>query len=189
MTIPIFADAAIAHIGQLNLLPLTTNALSVTTTGAVQPRSYVPMVKLRRVAAQNVPVTTNTLMSWDTVDRNNDSMFTLSSPTQVTIQTSGSYALDCEVGFTFSSGGNGWLISRALLNGTVPLVNSVAGDVLSMYGSFSGRANTLHIGTQLLNLTAGNVVYIQVYQDTGASTLATDTILPYPSLSLWRTGP
>lgn len=183
MTIPTFITNTIVHTGALNTLPLGINTLSLATVGASPPRSYVPQVKLRRVASQTVSSATRTLISWDTVDRNTDSMFTLSNPTQVTVQTAGSYGLDVELAWGSSPGVGDFMVLWALLNGTVTSVNAVSADE-----QVDTDFTRLHISTVLPNLTTGNTVYVMVYQNTGGS-VNIDTGTPVSSIGMWRLGP
>lgn len=183
MTIPAFVSSSIVHIGALNTLPLGINGLSLATVGASPPRSYVPQVKLRRVATQTITSATRTLMSWDTVDRNTDAMFTLSSPTQITVQTAGSYGLDVEMSWGSSPGIGDFMVLWALLNGTVTSVNAVSADE-----QLDTNFTRMHVSTVLPNLTVGNTVYVMIYQNTG-SNVSTDTGVPVPSMGMWRLGP
>lgn len=186
MTMPTFTDGVVVHQGDLNGLSTGINNLSTYTLGAVPPRAYVPTLRVRRVAAQTIPNNANTLVSWDTVDVNNDNMFSLSTPTTITIQTAGSYAFDVEWGWANSTSGD--RVIWATKNGTSTIANSVATDEQHGVSLVTGRGNTMHIATVLPACVIGDTLFTQVYQNAGGS-LNSTTIQPVSSLSLWRIGP
>lgn len=188
MTMPTFTDGVAVHAVDLNKLPTGINAINTTVTGAVAPRAYVPTVRLRRNAAQSVPNATNTLVSWDTIDINNDNMFTLVTPTQLTVQTAGSYALDVEWGWTANNSGLGRVI-WGTKNGTNTIANSVCTDEQKAITGPTGRGNTMHIATVLPNCVVGDTFFVLVYQDSGGALNSVSTgSTPASTFSMWRIG-
>lgn len=188
MTMPTFTDGTVVHQASLNSLSTGINNLGTVVTGAVAPRAYVPMVRLRRVAAQTIANATNTTVQWDTIDVNNDNMFTLVSPTQITIQTAGSYALDVEWGWTSSA--SQYRVIWGTKNGTSTTANSVCTDEQLGITGITGRGNTMHIATVLPNCIVGDTFFVIVHQNSGGSlTSITSGFQPVSSLSMWRIGP
>lgn len=193
MVMPTFTDGSVVHQAGLNGLSTGINNLNTVVTGAVAPRAYVPIARLRRVNAQTFPNAINTLVQWDTVDVNNDNMFTLVSPTQVLVQTAGSYALDVEFGWTANSAGG--RVLWGCKNGTSP-TNYVATDEQAAGSTASGiyptgRGNTLHIATVLPNCVVGDLFSVMVYQNSGGGLANANggTFVPASSVSMWRLGP
>jgi len=187
VTMPTFTDGNVVHQASLNALSTGINNINTTVTGAAAPRSYVPTVRLRRVAGQNITNNTNTTISWDTIDVNNDNMFTLVSPTQITIQTAGSYAFDCEFGFTLN--GSGHRVIWGTKNGTSTTANSVATDEQTAMSGATGRGNTMHMATVMPNCVVGDTFFVIVFQDSGVTlTSITSGFQPVSSLSMWRIG-
>lgn len=188
MSMPTFTDGVVVHQASLNSLSTGINNLSTYVLGAVPPRSYVPAVRLRRTNAQTITNATNTTVSWDTVDSNPDNMFTLVSPTQITIQTAGSYALDVEWGWTSSSSGD--RVIWGTKNGTSTTANSVCTDEQHGAALITGRGNTMHIATVLPGCVVGDTFFVVVFQNSGGSlTSITSGFQPLSSLSMWRIGP
>lgn len=188
MTMPTFADGAVVHDTTLNLLSAGINNLSTYTLGAVPPRSYNPTLRLRRVAAFSVATTVNTPVSWDTVDVNNDNMFTLSAPSTITIQTAGSYALTVEWGWSTSSAGD--RVIWGTKNGVSTTANSVCTDEQHGAALITGRGNTMHIATVMPSCIVGDTFFALVFQNSGgALTSAASPFQPFSSLSMWRIGP
>lgn len=188
MTMPTFTDGTVVHQASLNSLSTGINNLSTYTLGAAPPRSYVPICRLRRVAGQTITNNTNTTISWDTIDSNPDNMFTLVSPTQITIQTAGTYALDVEFGFTAST--TGGRVLWGTKNGTSTTANSVCTDEQNGIMGPTGRGNTMHIATVLPSCVVGDTFFVIAYQNSGGSlTSITSGFQPVSSLSMWRIGP
>lgn len=190
MTMPTFTDGVAVHAVDLNKLPTGINNINSTVTGAVAPRAYVPMVRLRLNTAQSIPNGTNTSVSWDTIDVNNDNMFTLVSPTQITIQTAGSYALDVEFGWAYAAGGTGRTI-WGTKNGTSTTANTVCTDEGPVFQAPTGRGNTLHIATVLPNCVIGDTFFVIVFQNSGGALNSSSSSANQPAstLSMWRLGP
>lgn len=186
MTMPNFVDGFPVRQGDLNALSAGINNLSTYTLGAPPPRTYVPQVRLRRVNPLPIPNGQNTPIGWDTVDDNPDSMFTTSQPTQVTVQTPGTYAVTVEFGFTSSAAG--FRVIWGTLNGLSTTANSVCTDEQPGMAGITGRGNTLHIATKLSGLTVGSTFFVQAFQNSGGQ-LTTAVFQPYSSLSMWRIGP
>jgi hypothetical protein len=187
MTMPTFTDGVVVHQTSLNALSTGVNNLNTVVTGAVAPRAYVPLLRLKRTAAQSIPNTTNTAVSWDTIDVNNDNMFTLVSPTQITIQTAGSYALDVEFGWAANNTGGRTIWGTKNSTSTA---NAVCIDEQISATMATGRGNTMHIATVLPNCVVGDTFFAIVYQASGgALNSVTTTAIPVSSLSMWRIGP
>lgn len=188
MVMPTFTDGVAVHQASLNALSAGINNLSTVSTGAVAPRAYVPALRLRRTNAQTITNTTNTPVSWDTIDSNPDNMFTLVSPTQITIQTAGSYALEIEWGWTASAAGD--RVIWGTKNGTSTTANSVCTDEQHGATLITGRGNTMHIATVLPSCVVGDTFFVIVFQNSGGSlTSITSGFQPLSSLSMWRYGP
>lgn len=187
MTMPTFTDGVVVHAVDMNKLPTGINNLNTVVTGAVAPRAYVPLLRLQRTASQTIPTATNTAVSWDTINVNNDNMFTLVSPTQITIQTAGSYALDVEWGWT--ANGTGGRAIWGTKNST-STANAVCIDEQIPGTMATGRGNTMHIATVLPNCVVGDTFFVIVYQSSGGNlNSVTTTAIPVSSLSMWRIGP
>lgn len=187
MAMPTFTDGLVVHQASLNGLSTGINNLSTTTLGAVPPRAYVPILRLKRVAAQSIPNNANTSVSWDTIDSNPDNMFTLSAPTQITIQTAGSYALDVEWGWAANNTGGRTIWGTKNSNATS---NAVCIDEQISGTMPTGRGNTMHIATVLPGCVVGDLFFCVVYQNSGgALNNAVAPAVPNCSLSMWRVGP
>lgn len=188
MTMPTFTDGSVVHQGPLNSLSTGINNLSTYLLGAAAPRSYVPMVRLRRNNIQSIPNNANTAISWDTVDVNPDNMFTLVAPTQITIQTGGTYAFDVEFGFAGSASGG--RVIWGTKNGLNTVANSVTTDEQNGITGPTGRGNTLHIATVMPSCVAADTFFVQVYQNSGGALNSVSTSsTPASTLSMWRIGP
>lgn len=188
MTMPTFLDGTVVHDATLNLLSAGINNLSTYTLGAVPPRAYNPTLRLRRVTAFSVANATNTSVSWDTVDVNNDAMFTLSAPATISIQTAGSYALTVEWGWASSSAGD--RVIWGTKNGTSTTANSVCTDEQHAAALITGRGNTMHIATVLPSCIVGDTFFAVVFQNSGGALASiTPGFQPVSSLSMWRIGP
>jgi hypothetical protein len=189
MTMPTFTDGTVVHQGDLNLLSTGINNLSTYSLGAVPPRSYVPTLKLRKNAQQTIPTNANTNVSWDTIDVNNDSMFTLSANTVITIQTAGSYAVFAEFGWVQNStGGRVLWVNK---NGTNPTTAGIGIDEQAASGPVStSRGNTHHIANLLPNCVVGDTFYVVVFQSSGGGLAnVPNTLPPLCSLVCYRVGP
>lgn len=188
MAMPTFTDGPVVHAGTMNTLSTGINNLSTYVLGAVPPRSYVPMVRLRRNNLQSIPNNANTSISWDTIDVNPDNMFTLVSPTQITIQTAGTYAFDVEWGWAGSTSGG--RVIWGTKNGTNTVANSVCTDEQNGITGPTGRGNTMHIATVLPSCVVGDTFFAVVYQNSGGALNSVGTSsTPASTLSMWRIGP
>lgn len=188
MTMPTFTDGVLAHAASFNAMSTGINNLSTYALGAVPPRAYVPTVRLQRTNAQTFTTGTNTPVQWDTVNVNNDNMFTLSSPTVINIQTAGSYALDVEFGWSTSSAGD--RVMWGTKNGTSTTANSVCTDEQHGAALITGRGNTMHIATVMPNCVVGDTFFVLCFQNSGGSlTNVVAPFQPFSSLSMWRIGP
>lgn len=186
---PTFTDGVVVHQASLNSLSTGINNLSAYTLGAAPPRAYVPTLRLRKNAQQTFTTNTITNISWDTIDVNNDNMFTLSTNNVVTIQTAGSYAVDLEFGWELNaSGGRVMWVTK---NGTNPTSNSIGIDEqLANSGVSTGRGITHHIANMLPNCVVGDTFYCQVFQSSGGNLHnIPNTLPPLCSVVCWRVGP
>lgn len=188
MTMPTFTDGTVVHQGDLNTLSSGINNLSTYALGAVPPRAYVPTVRLRRTAAQTITTNVNTAVSWDTIDINNDNMFSLASPTVVTVQTAGSYAVAIEYGF--ASNNTGGRVLWGTKNGITTNVNSGCIDEQNATTVSTGRGNTLHVSSIFPNCVVGDTFFGVVFQSSGGNlTNVISPFWPYSSFNMWRIGP
>lgn len=189
MTMPTFTDGTVVHQGDLNLLSTGINNLSTYSLGAVPPRAYIPTLKLRKNAQQSIPTNANTNVSWDTIDVNNDSMFTLSAPTVITIQTAGSYIVDVEFGWELNStGGRVLWVNK---NGSNPAANGIGIDEQAATSGIStSRGNTHHIANMLPNCVVGDTFVVTVFQSSGGALHnVPNTLPPLCSVVSYRVGP
>lgn len=185
MTMPIFTDGQIVHQGDLNALSTGINNLATYMLGATLPRSYVPMIKLQRAAAQTIPTGTDTLVSWDTVvGPNNDTMWVASQPTTVSIKTAGSYVVLAQGSLATNTTGSRYM--QILLNGTDSTTNAVAMD--NQAGANWGDGNMMRAAVLLPGLSAGSTIYLNLWQNSGGN-LSTLVGRGACTLSVWRVGP
>lgn len=120
--IPTFRDGVMTHDVDLNALVANINNLYATAMGGVDYTSTRPELALR---VTNSNRTCNRLVDqlvvWDVADKNTDNMWV--SGSTITVQTTGTYRLNAQVG-TDGSYGDGmslWIV----VNGTVAATNAV----------------------------------------------------------------
>lgn len=170
-TLPTFTDGTVVHQADLNSLVSNINILALNTAGKQQAAQYLrPLCLIRLTATQSINNATTTLVNWGVADVNTDSMWTGSTPTQMTAQTAGVYVLSFSSLFA-----NGLTTStnpseaRIMVNGTSPSTNTVACGTYSIYngGWFVGTSATVQ-------LAAGATIFFAVTQSsTATATLGT----------------
>lgn len=122
-----------------------------------------PMVIVRRAAAQSIPTTTVTSISFDTEDVDTNAMFTATS-TNITIQTSGVYLLAGTVQVT--SNITGVRDAGFQKNGTT--INSAAGAFAANMQAVNGGDSVLTL-SGIANLVATDIITLYIYQTSGGS--------------------
>ena len=133
--LPSFVDGTLVHQADLNSLVSNINVAALQNFGKQQPAQYVkPLCLVHLTTTQTITTGTETLVSWGATDVSTDNMWVSSQPTQMTVQTAGTYTLGFSAVFT-----NGLTTStnssegRIMVNGTVPATNTVGGNTTSIY--------------------------------------------------------
>lgn len=164
------------------------NTLSTATLGGLPPRSIVPQVKLK-VSGQSIPNSTNTLISWSSAVSNTDTMWASGTPTQITVQTAGTYVVTINIGW--ASNGTGFRFVFGLLNGTTAgfavCKNQQAGAAFAV----AAIGTTQTVSAVLPNLAVGNTFFVLVNQGSGGalSTVNNAFSASVSDVSMWRIGP
>lgn len=157
--LPTFRDGVLATAADLNALAAYVNSLYTTTMGHPTHTAKKPAVVLRVTGTHAVATGTDTAAIWDVADVNNDSMWVVGTPTQVTIQTAGTYKIDLTLG-TSGVYGDG-LTCYITVNGTTASTNGVG--VWHDTKSDRGRA------TCTVSLAAGATVFGIINHTAGVS--------------------
>lgn len=135
----------------------------------------------RTGAAQSISHATETALSFDTEDRDDNGYWTVSNPTRLTAPATGWYVVHAGTRWGSTSGG----FVRTLylrINGTTG-VEGARSD-LSV-----GTANNAQSVSGIVYLTAGDYVEAIVYQDSGSSdSISTGTSGQRPGMSMHRLG-
>lgn len=122
--------------------------------GAASSQSEGALV--RREATQSVSNNTDTLVSWDTEDRDDNSYYSGGSPTRLTIPATGWYTGCTTVDWAFNATGSRYLHHR--ING----INTWLDQIGANLSEFVTRCWTEY-------LTASDYIEVNVFQDSGSS--------------------
>lgn len=152
--LPTFADGQVMHQTGLNALAANTSGLYKGNLGAFRTRP--PLCTVRVTAAQSIPSTTDTLVTWGAADLNPDSMWSAGAPAVVTIPVVGTYFLYAQLA---TSGSANQLAVRIMVNGIDPAVNSL---------TTASCASTSCGVSAVASIAAGSVVAVSCYQTNGA---------------------
>ena len=123
-TLPTFRDGVVAAAVDLNSLRTNVANFYTVAMGASGHTTKKPALVLRVTGTHAVANSTDTAVIWDVADVNNDSMWAVGTPTQVTIQTAGTYKIDLTLGT--SGVYNDGLTCYITVNGTTPSSQGVA---------------------------------------------------------------
>jgi hypothetical protein len=169
--IPSFTDGTVVNASNLNALAANlTNLYNYNQASFISQR---PAVQTKQTTGQSIPVTTDTLVNFQSATINTDNMWTASVPNTITIQHAGIYWVYAQVRYpgVTTSGFNHTCTGAILANGTA-VGNAVAG--CGIPGTTAGAGPSLHMGT-VLNLAAGGTLFLNAWHsDTAAMTLGTD---------------
>lgn len=164
-----FVDGTIVHQGALNNLSANGDTLCQITTGKTSASgvSSKPIVEAHLTATFNVANSLDTLISWNAQGYDTDNMWTASQSTQFNIQTAGKYRISTVSDWTANV--TGQRVTKIMVNGT-----GNANVVASFIGNASSAFDTCYPVAYTVQLAAGAVVYIDVFQTSGgALTLGT----------------
>jgi hypothetical protein len=164
--LPTFLEATAVHQADLDALKSNiTNLYNYNQAGFISQR---PCVIVQQTVGQSVPNTTDTLVNFQSASVNTDNMWTVVSPNVVTIQHAGIYWIFGQARWgaygpaTLATVGS----PSILINGTNPLVNTVAQNVLPFV---SGGAGATSQAGCLVNLAVGATLYLNVWQNIGGT--------------------
>jgi hypothetical protein len=146
-------------------------------TDMVQFLMNPPMIRLRKVAQQNISNATNTALAYDYVEVETENMWDSANPSKVTPITPGWYA--GTYGASFVSNVTGYRQLDAIKNGSANPTMRMKYDPVT--GPSVGR------GISFLEQFNGTTDYLEVYiyQNSGGSLLtATGSMQYYPDLAL-----
>lgn len=164
--LPTFTDGVVVHQADLNALVTNINVLAANTAGKQQAAQYLrPLCLVRLTSSQNISNNTVTLVNWGVADVNSDNMWTGSQPTQMTVQTAGTYLLGQSnlFGSGLTSSGN-TSDARIMVNGTAPSTNTVSAGTTSIYnGGWFVQASAV------VALAAGATIFFSVTQISGST--------------------
>lgn len=182
MTMPTFVDAVVVHATSLNALATGINNLNSLLTGAVAPRLYVPTVTASINTPHLMATATDTIMTFDVSNINNDNM-RAASVNHFTIQTAGIYIVWAQACFTANA--TGVRAAHILLNGTSVATNAVA---RASEGAPSGTdLATIALKTPPMSLAAAATLYLSTWQSSGGN-LNLDTGLSGSFMAALRIG-
>lgn len=127
-------------------------------------RTAKPMCLVIAADAGGIPNQTDTVITFQTGAQDTDGMYTATSPTQLTIQTSGWYRIMLQVHWDTTVAGH--RSCKVLVNGTDPLLPgvAVATDAGDLGVSGEGTVTTCEA---FAHLNAGSTVYGNVWQSSG----------------------
>lgn len=164
--IPSFTDGVVVHQADLNAL--SSNLTNLYNYGNAGFTTQKPCVIVQQTSGQSIPNTTDTLVTFNSALVNTDNMWTASVPTTITIQHAGIYWIFAQARWgAFGGATLGTVGSPSILvNGTNPAVNAVAQNVLPFVSGGAGATSQAGV---LVNLAAGAVVYLNVWQNIGGT--------------------
>jgi hypothetical protein len=155
--LPVFRDSVMVHDVDLNALVANINNLYAVVMGAVGNTGTRPELALRVTnAARTCNRNTDVPVVWDVADVDTDTMWT--SGSTITINTTGTYVLNAQVG-TDGSAGDGMSLF-IVINGLVTSSNAVA--CWREQRSYRGRC------TATVSLVAGATITV-ILNHTAAS--------------------
>lgn len=137
--------------------------------------------KVYHSAAQSIPTSAWTILSWDTEEIDNNAMHSATTNNHlITVQTTGLYLISALLKFaTNATGRRGLYISN--------YVSGVTGVMLdARVAAVSGETTSISASC-LKQLTAGDLIWMSAYQDSG-SALNTYNGVEHSFLSLVKVG-
>lgn len=162
--IPSFADGTALHANPLNALAANlTNLYNFTLGGFLNAPNFCITNQTIAQSLANTP--TLTVLTFQSTVVNNGNMWTASQPTQLTIQTAGTYLLVGKVRYGAAAAGT-FRFAEIMINGTSSPGNVVADSVAPPGSAGSGSAATAVIAYKL---AAGATVFLGALQDSGAA--------------------
>lgn len=130
-----------------------------------------PLVAVRRTGTLALTNSTDTVVTWQTFDTDNDGMYDPANPTFVTVRTAGLWLWVSQE--RFPANGTGLRAGKHMKNGTSVATNSIAAG--SQAGVSAGEGNTLQIVGKPQAFIAGDQIYLNAFQSSGGSlSMATD---------------
>lgn len=162
--IPSFTDGSVVHQADLNALATNLTNLYTYNQGAFNTQR--PCAIATQTVAQNINNNAETILTYNQAGPNVGNMWIASQPTQLTIQTPGSYFLFGQVRHNVFAGATLGTIARGniLINGTSPAANSVSNTDVPFMTAGNG---TTSAAWYLTNLAAGATIYMSTLQNTG----------------------
>lgn len=165
--LPTFADGKLVQQGQLNSVTAGVDTLCQITTGKTASSGVAskPIGYWYRNANQSIASGTDTIVSWTTESYDTDNMWSVGAADHLLIATPGKYVITAQVDWTPNA--TGYRAQRILLNGT-----NRNTDVISEYSfpvTGSAVESIFQVETYPLALVAGDVIYLQVRQQSGVA--------------------
>lgn len=149
-------------VGTLNRYPAHILALYTQTVGGW--RTGKPMCLVKAVDAGGVPNSTDTVIQFQTAAQDTDGMYSSTSPTQLTVQTTGWYRVVLQVHWDTTTTGR--RACKIMVNGIDPGSNAIASDARDLGTPGEG---TLTSCEGLAHLAAGATIYGNVWQSSGGT--------------------
>ncbi len=170
--IPTFTDGLLVHQPDLNAMSTHLNALYAADLGGF--RTNVPACAVRLTTTKAIPNNTETQIIWDVADINTDGMWTVSSPTTLTVNTAGVWLITTTLGLV--NGTAAQIAARILVNGT----NSPTDGQVT-----SSQSGSRGVASAFVALAAGSVINATIFHTVG-STTNLDLTKGSCRLSAWR---
>lgn len=162
--LPLFIEPSTVSKATLDPLVNTLNGLQDQLYGS-RTRTVPVGCTVRRTSAQNISSSTDTLISFSTSEFDNDNMWSLASPTIMTIRTAGLYIASAYIRYAFNSTGK--RVAAILRNGTSPASNTISAG-----GGMDSEAGQTHAMRLFLNVN--DTLRLNTFQNSGVA-LNTDT--------------
>lgn len=173
MTMPVFVDSTVVYASSFTSLTTGINALNQLATGSTPgvfghslapPGQYVPVASAYVNTPISIPNATDTLVTFPNASVNNDNIWQPSAG-ELEPTRAGKYVVMAQINFAPAAGGV--RAGHILLNGTSVPSNSVA--AASQLANSLGQGNVFTIISPPMSLTILSLVYLAVYQNSGAA--------------------
>lgn len=136
---------------------ITADKMNANVRDAQKFLAYAPVTIVTRAAAQSIPLTTQTAVTFDTEVIDVDGMFNAPSP-NLTIQRPGVYSIQFQA--DFAANATGIRSGQITLNGTM----------VASYGSqTSGSGDSLYNLTAIVACNTGDVIQGTIWQGSGGA--------------------
>lgn len=145
--IPVFKSDVLVDATALNAVGSNLTNLYNYTLGGFRTRK--PFTAVRSTAG-TVPAATDTKITWDTVDIDNDGMWTSGTNDHLIVQTTGVYWIQIQGAITHTPGGTN-MSTYITINGTTPNTNS--------FGAVNIGDGNMLPAAALVGLAAGATIY------------------------------